>query len=60
MQVSDFLSKENMALYTDLYELTMAQAYFENDHNEQATFDLFIRKLPANRSYLIAAGQEQG
>jgi len=46
-------------LTTDLYELTMAAAYFENGLRERAIFDLFIRKLPAHRSYLIAAGLEQ-
>src|SRR5213594_4055614 len=59
MQKADFISKGNMALNTDLYQLTMAQAYFENNHNEEATFDLFVRKLPSNRSYLIAAGLSQ-
>lgn len=47
------------ALLTDLYELTMAAAYFENDLRPQATFELFVRKLPANRGYLVAAGLEQ-
>jgi len=46
-------------LTTDLYELTMAAAYFENGLRERAIFDLFIRKLPKHRSYLIAAGLEQ-
>jgi len=46
-------------LTTDLYELTMAAAYFENGLRERAIFDLFIRKLPAHRAYLIAAGLEQ-
>jgi nicotinate phosphoribosyltransferase len=47
------------ALATDLYELTMAAAYFENRESAEATFELFVRNLPANRSYLIAAGLEQ-
>lgn len=47
------------ALSTDLYELTMAAAYFENKENAEATFELFVRNLPRNRSYLIAAGLEQ-
>jgi nicotinate phosphoribosyltransferase len=46
-------------LTTDLYELTMAAAYFESGIRERAIFELFIRKLPKNRSYLIAAGLEQ-
>lgn len=47
------------ALATDLYELTMAAAYFENNITCQATFELFVRNYPKNRSFLIAAGLEQ-
>lgn len=47
-------------LATDLYQLTMAAAYFENGMgSETATFELFIRKLPPNRGYLLLAGLEQ-
>jgi nicotinate phosphoribosyltransferase len=46
-------------LTTDLYELTMAAAYFENGLLQPALFDLFIRRLPEHRSYLITAGLEQ-
>lgn len=46
-------------LFTDLYELTMAAAFFENHYNPIATFELFVRRLPQNRSFLIAAGLEQ-
>src|ERR1035438_7883963 len=47
-------------LLTDLYELTMAAAYFAHDkHAERATFELSIRRLPENRSFLLAAGLEQ-
>ncbi len=49
--------KRGMALFTDLYELTMGQSYFES-WNVKATFELFVRKLPPNRGYLIAAGLE--
>jgi nicotinate phosphoribosyltransferase len=47
------------ALFTDLYELTMAAAYFENGLDATASFELFARSLPANRGYLLAAGLEQ-
>ena len=47
------------ALLTDLYELTMAAAYFENRFRADASFELFVRALPAERSYLVAAGLEQ-
>jgi nicotinate phosphoribosyltransferase len=37
----------------------MCASYFDNKRNELATFDLFIRKLPPNRSYFVFAGLEQ-
>jgi nicotinate phosphoribosyltransferase len=46
-------------LSTDLYELTMAAAYFESGLTNPAVFELFVRSLPRRRSYLIAAGLEQ-
>jgi len=54
-----FISLDNMALATDLYELTMAAAYFDTGLEESLTFELFIRDLPASRSFLLAAGLEQ-
>ena len=45
-----------MGLFTDLYELTMAQAYFLQGMSEPATFSLFIRTYPPNRGYLVSAG----
>jgi len=50
--------ERNFSLLVDLYELTMAQCYFRYKKNTLATFDLFVRELPQNRSYLIAAGLE--
>ena len=47
------------ALVTDLYELTMAQAYQEQGMDEQAAFEFFVRKLPSQRNFLVAAGLEQ-
>ena len=44
------------ALATDLYQLTMAQAYWYEEMHEPAVFDLFVRRLPPERSYLITAG----
>jgi nicotinate phosphoribosyltransferase len=45
-------------LLTDLYELTMLQAYFDCGVSETATFELFVRQLPAERNFLMAAGVE--
>jgi nicotinate phosphoribosyltransferase len=47
---------DNLALLTDLYQLTMAQAYFQSQRLAPATFSLFIRSYPPNRSYFVAAG----
>ncbi len=46
-------------LLADLYELTMSAAFFESHFNPIASFELFVRKLPRNRGYLITAGLEQ-
>ena len=47
-------------LLTDLYELTMAAGYFEaGKAGERATFELSIRRLPANRNFVLAAGLAQ-
>ena len=46
-------------LATDLYQLTMAAAYYLNGRYERSSFELFVRKLPPQRSYLVAAGLEQ-
>ena len=48
------------ALLTDLYQLTMAAGYFEAGKiGETATFELFVRKLPHNRNFLVCAGLAQ-
>ena len=46
-------------LLTDLYELTMAAGYVEKKIDARATFELFVRHLPAGRNYLVAAGLDQ-
>ncbi len=46
----------SLSLLVDLYELTMAESYFHHRVKAQATFDLFVRNLPPNRSYLLFAG----
>lgn len=50
---------DSRALLTDLYQLTMLQAYFDRDMYEPAVFELFVRHLPPNRNFLLAAGLEQ-
>jgi nicotinate phosphoribosyltransferase len=53
--------QENNALKTDFYQLTMAAGYEANGNaDKMATFDLFVRKLPQGRNYLMVAGIEDG
>jgi nicotinate phosphoribosyltransferase len=47
------------ALLTDLYELTMAQAYLSQGMTEEAVFEFFVRKLPPRRNFFMAAGLDQ-
>lgn len=46
----------NLALLTDLYQLTMAQSYLQSKKSEAATFSLFVRSYPPNRGYFVSAG----
>ncbi|MDR4652800.1 MAG: nicotinate phosphoribosyltransferase [Nitrosomonas sp.] len=46
-------------LLADLYQFTMLQTYLEQDMQQTAVFELFMRKLPPGRNFLIAAGLEQ-
>ncbi len=43
------VSHESLALLTDLYQVTMAQAYFNDHKTERATFSLFIRSYPVKQ-----------
>lgn len=54
-----WVDSANSALLTDLYELTMAASYQRRGMNESATFDLFVRDLPARRNFMVVAGLEQ-
>ena len=47
---------EELGLLTDLYQLTMAQGYFQQGMSAPATFSLFIRRYPPNRAYFVSAG----
>jgi nicotinate phosphoribosyltransferase len=52
----DLVGSEDLALLTDLYELTMLQAYWQQDMHETAVFSLFVRDLPPSRNFLLACG----
>lgn len=47
------------ALLTDLYELTMLRSYLASGMSERAVFELYARRLPRARGFLVAAGLEQ-
>lgn len=51
-----WINADNLALLTDLYELTMAQAYWHEQMHGQAVFSLYFRKLPQRRNYMLACG----
>jgi nicotinate phosphoribosyltransferase len=46
------------ALLTDLYELNMVASYLRRGMDGSATFSLFVRRLPAMRGFIVAAGVE--
>lgn len=46
-------------LLTDLYQLTMLDAYYQAGMEDTAVFEFFVRKLPPDRSFFMAAGLEQ-
>lgn len=46
----------NLALLTDLYQLTMAQSYWQSKKYEPAAFSLAIRSYPPNRGFFVSAG----
>ena len=50
------LSDAETALLVDLYELTMAATYHREGMDEPAVFELFARKLPPRRDWLLSAG----
>jgi nicotinate phosphoribosyltransferase len=50
------LSPPQVSLLTDQYELAMAASYHRRDMNEPAIFELFARRLPVHRTWLLAAG----
>ncbi|MGK0389613.1 MAG: nicotinate phosphoribosyltransferase [Maribacter sp.] len=54
------MSSYNLTLLTDLYQLTMANGYWQNGmYDREAVFHLFFRKHPFKGKYTIACGLEQ-
>lgn len=59
MPESDGDGDGDSLLLTDYYQLAMVQAYVEHGLTNVASFELFVRKLPPGRNFLMAAGLEQ-
>jgi nicotinate phosphoribosyltransferase len=53
------VAPEDLGLATDLYQLTMMAAYQARASAGTTTFELFVRRLPRGRAFLVAAGLEQ-
>lgn len=53
------MPRQDSVLLTDLYQLSMLQAYFDQGMADTAVFEFFVRKLPAERNFFVAAGLEQ-
>ncbi|RPH78874.1 MAG: nicotinate phosphoribosyltransferase [Nitrospiraceae bacterium] len=53
------MNPSSTILLTDLYQLTMVQAYVEQDMMDTAVFEFFVRRFPARRNFLMTAGLEQ-
>jgi nicotinate phosphoribosyltransferase len=45
-------------LLTDLYQLSMLAAYYDEGMTDTAAFEFFVRELPPGRNFLLAAGLE--
>jgi nicotinate phosphoribosyltransferase len=52
------MTQATSPLLTDLYELNMIQAYLDKAEDGEAVFEFFVRRLPARRGFMIAAGLE--
>ncbi|HNQ98074.1 MAG TPA: nicotinate phosphoribosyltransferase, partial [Treponemataceae bacterium] len=46
----------NSALFTDFYELTMAQGYWKRQSNHKAVFDMFFRRQPFSGGFSVFSG----
>ena len=53
------MERGSSPLLTDLYQLNMIEAYLAYGETNTAVFELFVRKLPARRGFLVAAGLQQ-
>lgn len=59
MSTATARQSEQSPLLTDLYQLTMLDAYYRLGMEQTAVFEFFVRRLPDSRNFLVAAGLEQ-
>ena len=52
------MNPKTSPLLTDLYQFTMLQGYLDRQMHETAVFEFFIRTLPVQRGFFVAAGLE--
>jgi nicotinate phosphoribosyltransferase len=50
------LSAAETSLLVDRYELTMAASYHRDGRHEPAVFELFVRRIPPHRDWLLVCG----
>jgi nicotinate phosphoribosyltransferase len=50
------MTRSSGPLTTDLYELNMVQTYLDRAEDKEAVFEFFVRRLPARRGFMLAAG----
>lgn len=53
------LDPAEVALFTDLYELTVSAAFFDHGFNDVASFEVAMRRIPPGRGFMVAAGVER-
>ncbi len=53
------LDPAEVALLTDLYQLTVSAAFFEHGFNDTASFEVAMRRMPPGRGFMVAAGIER-
>jgi nicotinate phosphoribosyltransferase len=53
------MAADELALFTDQYQLAMVQAYWRENMLDDAAFTLFVLRLPKTRNFLLACGVEE-